>query len=49
MEYEAQLNKDKSISQKLSVIYGATEMPRPTEFLEYLTQLGKDSQWARQL
>ena len=44
IEYETSLNKDKPVAQRLRVIYGATEMPRPTEFLGYLTQLGKESQ-----
>jgi len=44
IEYESQYNKDKPAAQRLRCVYGATEMPRPTEFLGYLTQLGKESQ-----
>jgi len=44
IEYEQQYNKDKAAAARLRVVYGATEMPRPTEFLGYLTQLGKESQ-----
>lgn len=44
MEYEAGLNRDKPLSNRMRIVYGATEMPRPSEFLNYLTQLGKESQ-----
>merc|ERR1712141_998848 len=29
IEYETSLNKDKPVAQRLRLIYGATEMPRP--------------------
>lgn len=44
MEYEKHRNQDKAPAQKVNVIYGATEIPKPTEFLQYLTKLGTESQ-----
>lgn len=44
IEYENGLNRDKPVSNRVRIVYGATEMPRPNEFLNYLTQLGKESQ-----
>lgn len=44
MEYEKKRNEDKSQAQRLNIIYGATEIPKPNEFLKYLTQLGTESQ-----
>jgi len=44
VEFERQRNQDKPPAQKLNIIYGATEIPKPNEFLSYLTKLGTESQ-----
>ena len=43
MEYEKGRNTDKPPAQRLNIIYGATEIPKPNEFLSYLTKLGTES------
>lgn len=43
MEYEESRKQDRLGGQNISVIYGATEMPTPNDFLKYLTKLGNES------
>lgn len=43
MEYEESRKQERLGGQNISVIYGATEMPTPNDFLKYLTKLGNES------